>query len=189
MRLKLHCVPPTLNYDRAHANGGHLAGLERVLDFDNSSGSGEDDYHTQPGLTQYYDAMSNPQGMQPRQGSFNSNVGAFHTPPYSDSAPSLNEYPYDEVPAIAMGPEQPYQEHLNYPQVNGNAMSNGATWNNEQVSASELSDVLGELKISENGIGAFKRTSSHPIFRREGTNDQQRPISQARRKAWPKLQL
>ena len=156
VRLKLHCVPPTVNYDRTHSNGGHLSGLERVLDFDNSSGSGEDDYHAQTSVPQYYDSMADPHGMQRRQGSFNDSIGAFHTPPYSESAPSLNDFSYQDMPGVHLRPEQSFHEPPSYTQSNGTLMPDGSTgsvWNNEQPSATELSDVLGELKINENGEG------------------------------------
>ena len=151
VRLKLHCVPPTVNYDRSHSNSGHLTGLERVLDFDNSSGSGDEEYHAQTSVPQYYDGMRNP-----RQESFNDNMGVFHTPPYSESTPSLNDYPYDDIPGMQLRPEQALHEPPSYAQANGAAMPNGldgTIWTNEQFSAAELSDVLGELKINENGEG------------------------------------
>ena len=161
VRLKLHCVPPTANYDRV-PNGGHLAGLERVLDFDASSGSGEDDYHAQTSVPQYYDSMSNTHDMDPRQGSFNDGMGAFHTPPYSERAPSLNGAYYDEVPGMQLRVDQSFQEPGSYAQMNGAPITtgqNGTVWNNEQLSAAELSDVLGELKINENGEGVLSRTA------------------------------
>ena len=162
VRLKLHCVPPTVNYDRTHSNGVHLSGLERVLDFDHSSGSGEDDYHAQTSLPQYFDSLATPQGTHPRQGSFNENLGAFHTPPYSDSAPSLNDYPYQDMPGVHLRPEQSFHEPTNYAQSNGTVIpdrSNAGCWNNEQLSATELSDVLGELKIHESGEGTSTRVT------------------------------
>ena len=157
VRLKLHCVPPTANYDRV-PNGGHLSGLERVLDFDASSGSGEDDYHAQTSVPQYYDSMSNPQDMDPPHGPYNDGMGAFHTPPYTERAPSLNGAFYDDVPRMQLPVEQSYQEPGSYAQMNGaqiTAGQNGTVWNNEQPSAAELSDVLGELKINENGEGVL----------------------------------
>lgn len=155
VRLKLHCVPPTVNYERTHSNGGRLTGLESVLDFDTSNGSGEEDYHPQTSAHQYYDGVPNPQDMQHSHGSFNG-MGAFHTPPYSDRAPSLNESFYDDVPRMNIRPEQSFHEPSSYAQVNGAAVPtglNGSVWTTEQFSAAELSDVLGELKINENGEG------------------------------------
>ena len=161
VRLKLHCVPPTANYDRA-PNSGHLAGLERILDLDASSGSGEDDYHAQTSVPQYYDNMSNPQDMESRHGSSYDSMAAFHTPPYSERAPSLNGAFYDDVPGMHLRVDQPFQEPGSYVPINGAPITtgqNGAVWNNEQPSAAELSDVLGELKINENGEGALSRVT------------------------------
>lgn len=156
VRLKLHCVPPTVNYDRTHSNGGQLNGLERVLDFDHSSGSIEDDFHAQTSVSQCFDGIPTPQGMHPRQGSFNDSMGAFHTPPYSDGAPSLNDFSYQDLPTVHLRPEQSFHEPASYTQSQGTVISdgsNGGCWNNEQLSAAELSDVLGELKIHESGEG------------------------------------
>ena len=158
VRLKLHCVPPTVNYDRAHSTGGQLSGLERVLDFDTSGGSGEEDYPPQTSVPQYYNGIQNVHDMHPHQGSFNDNVGAFHTPPYSERAPSLNDSYYDDLPGMQLRPEESFQEPPSYSQLKGVAIPpgpNGTVWANDSFSAAELSDVLGELKINENGEGSF----------------------------------
>lgn len=166
VRLKQHCVPPTVNYDRAHSNSGHLSGLERVLEFDTYGGSGEDDYHVQSSVPQYYNGM--PQEMHPHQESLNDSMGAFHTPPYSDRTPSLNDSFYEDVPGMHLRSEQSFQDSANYPQVSGAAVPAGRTgtiWTNEQFSAAELSDVLGQLKINENGEGSFPGAKNCSLWR------------------------
>ena len=158
VRLKLHCVPPTMNYDRTHSNGGQLSGLEGVLDFDRVNGGGEDDYQAETSLPPYYDGITDPQSMHQSQESFNDSMGPFHTPPYSDSAPSLNDFSYQDIPGVHLRNEHSFHEPGSYRQPNGTVMPNGATGNvcyNGEMSATELSDVLGELKINENGQGTF----------------------------------
>ena len=145
-----------MNYDRTHSNGGQLSGLEGVLDFDRVNGVGEDEYPAPTSLPPYYEGITDPQSMHPSQESFNDSLGPFHTPPYSDSAPSLNDFSYQDVSGVHLRSEQSFHESGGYVQPNGAVMTNAATANvcyNEQMSATELGDVLGELKIDENGQG------------------------------------
>ncbi len=153
VRLKLHCVPPTVNYDRTHSGSGHISGLERVLDFDNSSGSGEDDYGQHVNAPQVYE-LGNPQGqMHVPQTPYNDALGVFHTPPYSDRAISQHEFStYEEVPPMPAH----FTDHTAFQTSTAPSMAptgGVAIWPDEQQPVVELSDVMGELKINENGIG------------------------------------
>lgn len=156
LRLKLHCVPPAVDYDRNHAGAGHFSGLEGVLDFDNGSGGGDDFQNTTSG-TSYYDIPNSHDQLVEHQLPFNENLGAFHTPPYSERAPSLHDYPsYEDIPTIQLRPES-------FHEPNNVRLGNGQThpargrhaWSDDQYSTVELADVLGELKIHESGEGAF----------------------------------
>ena len=156
VRLKLHCVPPTVNYDRTQS-GGHLSGLERVLDFDNGSGT-DDDYHNPTNAPQYYDMQNYHDQIGDPQGSYHENLGAFQTPPYSERAPSLHEYSsYDDVPTIQLRPESSFHDISSFNVPNGQQVPGygRAVWSDEQHGVVELSDVLGELKIGENGEGMY----------------------------------
>ena len=153
-RLKQHCVPPTLNYDRAHAGGGHISGLERVLDFDNSSGSGDDDYSHPARAPQVFELQNSTEQMP---GAYGAVLGPFSTPPYSDKAFSQHEYAYDDtssMPSSIPAPSYRDQNSYNPSYSSSLPLSNDATWLKEQYSTAELSEVLGELKINENGVGA-----------------------------------
>ncbi len=152
VRLKLHCVPPTVNYDRTHTGTG-LSGLERVLDFDNSSGSGEDDYGQHMNAPQVFE-LGNSQGqMHVPQTPYNDALGVFHTPPYSDRALSQHDFStYEEVPPMPA----PFPDHTAFQRSTAPSVphaSGVAIWSDEQQPVVELSDVMGELKINENGIG------------------------------------
>ena len=70
----------------------------------------------------------------------------------------MNGAYYDDVPGMQLRVEQPFQETGSFAQINGAPITtgqNGTVWNNEQPSAAALSDVLGELKINENGEGVL----------------------------------
>lgn len=149
VRLKLHCVPPTVNYDRTQSMGGHLSGLEHVLDFDNVHSSADEDFQNPPNLSQNYDVPNPQDHLQPRHGSFGENIGAFQTPPYSERAPSLNDFPnYDDMSGMQIR-SGAYHDPSNFTMPS----QNGASWSNDQMSAAELTEVLGELKIHESGEG------------------------------------
>ena len=153
VRLKLQCVPPTASFDRAHSASGRLAGLERVLDFDNSSHSGDEDYaHTSVPLDFDLDGIYPAKHSQP--GSFHEGLGSeFHTPPYSDGVPSHKEFTYDDIPII---PPEAFPDHHSLGSDNNTfqplSSSQGPVWTGES-SAVDLSSILGELKIDEDGVG------------------------------------
>ena len=150
VRLKLNCIPPTINYDRTHATGTHIPGLERVLDFDNSSHSGDEEFSHQMHIPQTFE-LEDPHGsLHTHQGPYND---VFHTPPYSEGSSSNHEFSYDDIPPIVQGS---YNEHSPFDPSSVstlNVSGNGSLWANEQYSAADLSSVLGELKINEDGIG------------------------------------
>lgn len=153
VRLKLHCVPPTVNYDRTHSAPAHVSGHESVLDFDNSSHSGDEEYrHPTSASTLRGFQLNNPSGVINSQGAFDDGLNTFHTPPYSERALSHTDFSYGLIPAV--------QE--TFPGTHPYSTSNGlplapvdgvASWSNEQYSVADLSSVLGELKIEEDGVG------------------------------------
>ena len=155
VRLKLPCIPPTVNYDRTHTGTGNLSGLERVLDFDNSSGSGEDEYNQHMHAPQVFE-LGNPQTqMHVPQTPYNDALGVFHTPPYSDRALSQHEFStYEEVPPMPAPFPDPHTTYQTSTAPSMPSTSGIPIWqHDEQQPVVELSDVLGELKINENGIG------------------------------------
>ncbi|KAL2052535.1 hypothetical protein ABVK25_007095 [Lepraria finkii] len=154
-RLKHHCIPPALNYDRAHTGTGHVSGLERVLDFDNSDGSDDDDYSHPAGAPQVSELQDSHEQMH---GAYGAVLGPFNTPPYSDKAFSQHEYAYDDISSMPLNiPAPSYRDHNSYnpSQSNSLPLPNDPNWLKEQYSTAELSDVLGELKINENGVAPY----------------------------------
>ena len=157
VRLKQSCNPPTLNYDRVNG-AGHISGLERVLDFDNSEGSGDDEYQNFAGGSQVFELQTPEDNLHVSQGPYSTGLPPFHTPPYSDKAFSQHEYTYDDVATIPLPiTDPPYRGSGSFgatlsglPQI-----SNGLVWQNDSYSAQELSDVLGDLKINETGVGKY----------------------------------
>ena len=156
VRLKQNCIPPTLNHDRAHGGGAHISGLERVLDFDHSDGSGDDDYSSLPGGSQIFDMHTPPDHIQMSQGPYSAGLAQYHTPPYSDKAYSQQDFAYDDISALALPVTDVSYRDQNAFDISQNTplpVINNTIWSNEAYSTTELSDVLGELKIHENGVG------------------------------------
>lgn len=166
IRLKLNCVPPSLNYDRLHGGGGTYSGLEGVLDFDHSSASGDDDhyaYHSEP--TQYFD-FGNPSDSMPNsQISYGHDLADYSTPENSERDLSQPDFSYNNVSSMPMTLPENYQNPAGFQPINATPpqpLHNENTWENEQRTASDLSDVLGELSIKENGVGKPQFGPSKP---------------------------
>lgn len=160
VRLKLHCVPPTVNYDRTHTSSSNISGLERVLDFDNSSGSGDEDYPHHTSVPQVFELDSQHGHLQSHQGSYGDGLGVFHTPPYTDRALSHPDFsPYDDVPAIPLRvPEGSYPDQNSFNTSSGPTLASSGSspnWSDETFSAAGLSSILGELKIDESGVAPY----------------------------------
>ena len=156
VRLKLHCVPPTVNYSRSHP-GGHISGLERVLDFD-SSGSGDEDYGPPTSVPHVYEIGTVPESIPSSNPSYGESLAVFQSPPsYSERPPSQHHRSYDNVTSMPMPPQDvPYHNPSTF-QIHSAppvpVSNNPDTWSHEQFSAAHINDALGELKIDESGIG------------------------------------
>ena len=153
VRLKLHCVPPTVNYDRTHSAPGHVSGLESVLDFDNSSHSGDEDYRHQTSASAPRGFQSNgSDGAMNSRGAFRNGLNMFHTPPYSEVALGQEDFSYGLVPALD-GSFQGTHPYGTSTGISLGSVTSVPTWSNEPCSVADLSSVLGELKIDEDGVG------------------------------------
>lgn len=158
VRLKQNCIPPTFNYDRVNGGGSHASGLERVLDFDNSDGSGEDEYNNFASGPQVFDVHNPQEHMHMSQVPYSAGLQQFSTPPYSDKAFSQHEFGYEDLSSITQHvPNPSYRGHTSFDPPHSAPLhpANSTIWNNDQYSSTELSDVLGELKIHENGVGMY----------------------------------
>ena len=158
-RLKQKCNPPVVNLDRAVAGGSHITGLERVLNFDDESGSGDDDDYEYSSNGVFYD-FNQADGMHLPQPPYSAGLGTFGTPPYSESNASLNDFAFNPVSSATMNlQETSYQDQSSFPALSASlAPSEHSNWSNEQYNQppGDLSDALGELKIHDTGVGRCK---------------------------------
>ena len=146
-------MPPAVSHDRPHAGSAQLLGLERVLDFDQSDGSGDDDYSYEPNTSQLFE-LQDPSVST--QGPYSADLGAFHTPPFSEKDYNPHELGYDDVHSMPLHmPDSSYhpQEIYNLPQSTSLPMNDNNTWNNEQLNATDISNLMGGLGIANDGVG------------------------------------
>ena len=157
VRLKLTCVPPSLNYDRAHGEGGSYSGLEGVLDFDHSSASGEDDHYLQHGEpAQFYNFEHPNDSVHNAQIGYGHRLGSFNASTNVERRPSQSDFSYGPVTTMPMTLTETYQNPIAFQAINVSppqAGNQGGNWANDHDSATDLSDVLGQLSIKENGVG------------------------------------
>ncbi|KAL8802397.1 MAG: hypothetical protein Q9200_006590 [Gallowayella weberi] len=161
VRLKLKCIPPSPNYDRINGGGGSYSGLEGVLDFDHSSASGEDEQYGQHGeATQFYDFGHPNHSVHNPQAGYESSLGSFSNPANIDRHPSEQGFGYEPVAALPMTLPETYQNPNTFQAINvapppPPPTSEDNNWMNDQRTAADLSDVLGELSIKENGVALY----------------------------------
>ena len=163
VRLKLRCVPPTVNYNRNHVSGGNVSGLERVLDFDNSSGGSGDEDYSQSTVTQdVYQPGTGAEVLGTSQTSFDNGYSAFHSQPYPEKLESQHNIGYENMPSMQMtAPSVSFQRQSSFqmPSVHPIHLNDNIdSWTGEQMSAANLSEALGELKIDETGVGMYNFT-------------------------------
>ena len=178
VRLKLNCVPPTVNYNRVQGTGSNASGLERVLDFDNSSGgSGDEDYpqqlhphpHPQPLHHASYPMGTSADIMSASQAPYSSGFEAFHSPTtYIERPVTQPSLSYDALsPEQMPAPVTHFQRQHTYPQTSIRApqsVGSSDSWHQQHVSAEDLSGLLGHLKIDESGIGKQTSETALSVF-------------------------
>ena len=175
VRLKLTCVPPTVNYNRAQMSMPQTSGLERVLDFATDSGdsSGDEGFMPQPVIRNIYNSPelmaaqpAYPPGMMSFHGSIHGSVhgsphGSVHGSPYMEKADPLPSR-FDGVTSVPLVTSAPsfhsmpaYPTHLPSSHSIHIVDSTAESWPHEHIAGSHLTDILGELKIDTNALAPY----------------------------------
>ncbi|CAG8301888.1 unnamed protein product [Penicillium salamii] len=153
-RLKLVCVPPTIGQDGDFLPDGQGESMET------GGPSGSVDGHTFPVPPVYRDTQP-PMNTMPSYEQMNM---------YSQYVPQAQPAMYNDLrsPPIAMAPQAYQQPHMyTGPQTPSIGTSERNLYiDNDQSTAENLSEVLGELKIDETGIVPGKA----PYIRRQRTD-------------------
>lgn len=166
IRLKLQCVPPSLNYDQVHGGGGSFSGLEGVLDFDHSSASGEDEHYGSYGdASHFYGFGDATASVQNPQAAYGHDLGTFAANVERHQNPQA--FSYSAVTSMPMTLPESYQHPTAFQsieQVPPQPSPNSNAWTQDQCSPADLSEVMGELSIKENGVGTSKSAASQLAF-------------------------
>jgi Fungal Zn(2)-Cys(6) binuclear cluster domain len=159
IRLKLHCVPPMMHYDRDFGQQNQNTEAERSPEFDRSSGS-DDEYHHHTSILDQLAEEHKFDNDHLQQVSYDTGVGIYQSPPYT-SQPHLQhhtiplQYSSISPPGLTI-PDVQYPPTTMFPTPSPQAPSlndPNEIWQTEQYGSSSLSEALGQLAIDETGIG------------------------------------
>jgi len=166
IRLKLHCVPPTVNYDRDFPPGPHVFEPERG-EYE-SAGSGDDDYHHQASLQQHLGGP--PKNVPPiytQQVPYSDSVSVYQSVSYGEpsSGHSQQSMQYSNLQTPVSNMQTPVSaldQHQHYPSqpvfptpplAQHSHPDSPETYEQDQYGQQNLADLLGELRMNEAGTG------------------------------------
>jgi hypothetical protein len=167
IRLKLHCVPPTVNFDREFAP--NLQGYENA-----ESSNGVEQYQQQ--ISMQPQQMATPQRSVPpiytNTMAYNDGVNVYQSGTYGEGAvghqqPSVN-YNALQNPVHAMDQNQQYNPQLYATQAQSQSQGTSSrTYEQEHYEQQNLADLLGELKMDEAGTGkpGARRIQKHGLMK------------------------
>jgi hypothetical protein len=159
IRLKLHCVPPTVNYDRDFPSNNQTYEPERG-EYE-SAGSGDDDYHQQMSMQQH---MSAPQKSVPpiytHQTPYSESVGVYQPVQYGEpiSGHSQQNMHYGnlQTPVSVIEQQQSYSQQPVFstpPLQQSPHAGSPEQYGQDRYEERDLADLLGVLKMDETGTG------------------------------------
>lgn len=144
-RLKLVCVPPAIGQDGDFST---VQGFEPDPT-DTVGASGTIDPSHFPIPQTFRETDQSIAGSSP---SYNDTMGAF--PQFIHTPPGQRNFYGDLGPSPMAQPHQPYQSQMFAdPRAQSLETDNSLVADSDQSTAENLSEVLGELKIDETGIG------------------------------------
>ncbi|PVH76410.1 hypothetical protein DL98DRAFT_551174 [Cadophora sp. DSE1049] len=177
IRLKLHCVPPTVNYDRDFPANQGFEG-ERI-EYE-SGGSGDDDYQHQLAMQQQ---MGGPHKNVPpiytHQMPYPDPAGVYHPGPYGEPSSSHSQasmhYSNLQTPVSVVDQHQNYPPQPGYSSVplqpQPSHPETPEAYEQDQYGQQNLADLLGELRMNEAGSAPYlnnknknKTLQEEPVF-------------------------
>ncbi len=160
IRLKLHCVPPTVNYDRDFPPNGQGFEPERV-EYE-SGGSGDDDYHQQVSMQhQLAGPHKNVPPIYTHHIPYPEAVGVYQSGPYGEPTSGHSQasmhYGSMQTPVSVIDQQQHYSQHPVFPTPplaqQPTHPQSPETYEQDQYGQQNLADLLGELRMNEAGTG------------------------------------
>ena len=165
VRLKLHCVPPTVNYDGDFPSTGQSFEPERAVGYENTR-SGEEEYHQQVMQQQQHSHLNASHKTVPpiytQQVPYPEAVGVYQNisyggPPSAQSQPSIHPYSNIQTPVsvIDQHPNYSQQNVFPTPPLQGSHPQSPESYQQDQYGQQDLADLLGELRVNEAGTGEW----------------------------------
>lgn len=168
IRLKLHCNPPSVNYDGTNSHGFEPEKLEYE-----SGGSGEEDYNSQNPLQQHLQPTQRvaQQGYSQQQIPYNDQSSSYQPMSYvpvppsqqpmqfsSLNAPPIMESQYHAQSSFTMPPMQTPMQPQHHPSSPDVYQQQQQTpQHQDQYGPQDLADYLGDLKMDETATGLSLR--------------------------------
>ena len=153
IRLKLHCVPPSVNYDNSNGQGfePERGGYES---------SGDDEYHNQLPLQQHLAGPQKALQQQQIYVPYTDNVTAYHSLPYAQHpqshTPVQSPMQFNNIqgPTSVMGSHYPSAQTV-FPvaPVQQRSQPESPEYHQGRYGQRELADLLGDLKMDFDGSG------------------------------------
>lgn len=167
IRLKLHCVPPTINYDRDLSNNG-FSETDLAAQYDAPATNQSESFQQQVTCPPGMNMMTGHDSLSPAQLPYGDGSTIYQTPPYTQRSASHPDLHYASMTSSHINvPDPTYQSLPLFPAPpgQGEAPSESSdSWSQDQFSAASLSDALGELKIDETGVGTIRtRPDNRPL--------------------------
>ncbi|KAG9245733.1 hypothetical protein BJ878DRAFT_418599 [Calycina marina] len=163
IRLKLHCVPPTVNYDPNFPGGAQGYEHER----EEYGTDGNDGYHQQMAL-QPQQMTSQPKAIPPiytQQLPQQGPVGVYHQSPYGEQSSGYSQQPMHygslQTPVSVMDPHQQYPPQSAYTtpilghQSHSQSPQSSESYDQDQYGQQNLADLLGNLRVNADGSAPY----------------------------------
>ncbi|RDL33170.1 Uncharacterized protein BP5553_08609 [Venustampulla echinocandica] len=162
IRLKLHCVPPTVNYDRDFPSNSQSFDPERSSY--EAGGNSEDDYHQQVSMQQQHHQLTaankNIPPVYAQQVTYAEPPSVYQSVPYG--GPTSHGQPgiqYNSLqPSVGIIDQNQHYAAQNVfptPPLQGSHPESPETYHQDQYGQQDLSDLLGELKMNEAGTAPY----------------------------------
>lgn len=153
VRLKLNCIPPTVAYDKDYSSATQTFELERPPDFTSVLVASSEDFQRQQQMLQHQLAVEIPQTLASTNPA---SYPLYQTSPYVEPDESPMTFSAVQPPTILSQDFSKYTAAANlYSAPASHLLPTSEPeplWRNETASA-DLSDALGQLKISQLGVG------------------------------------
>lgn len=160
-RLKLHCVPPSLNYDVETLHSSTAYEPEQPPSYGITNGGGAEQFQQQRSApTQLFPGNETSGQKAGNQISFHNGVGSYGTSSFQTqvngqdgsmpmSYPTTHDQPVD-INDLSYPSNVLFSSPPGHPSA---ANASPESWQSDPYSSENLSDALGELKIHEDGVG------------------------------------